>query len=207
MIISRDLGLIDIHDCWIMMKQFTEERTTETPDQIWFVEHHPVYTLGLNSDRTHIINPVNIPVVELDRGGQVTYHGPGQLVMYTLFDVNRLEYSVRQFVELIENVVIEALSYCQLIANGDRRAPGVYVDENKIASLGIRVKKGRSYHGVAINHINDLAPFKDINPCGIKNMSVTSLKDLNIIVDRNILVGYLELALEKILNKDIRRHE
>jgi lipoyl(octanoyl) transferase len=207
MIISRDLGLIDIHDCWIMMKQFTEERTTETPDQIWFVEHHPVYTLGLNSDRTHIINPVNIPVVELDRGGQVTYHGPGQLVMYTLFDVNRLEYSVRQFVELIENVVIEALSYCQLIAKGDRRAPGVYVDENKIASLGIRVKKGRSYHGVAINHINDLAPFKDINPCGIKNMSVTSLKDLNIIVDRNILVGYLELALEKILNKDIRRHE
>ena len=207
MIISRDLGLIDIHDCWIMMKQFTEERTTETPDQIWFVEHHPVYTLGLNSDRTHIINPVNIPVVELDRGGQVTYHGPGQLVMYTLFDVNRLEYSVRQFVELIENVVIEALSYCQLIAKGDRRAPGVYVDENKIASLGIRVKKGRSYHGVAINHINDLAPFKDINPCGSKNMSVTSRKDLNIIVDRNILVGYLELALEKILNKDIRRHE
>jgi lipoyl(octanoyl) transferase len=207
MIISRDFGLVDINACWEQMKQFTDNRDSQTHDEIWFVEHKPVYTLGLNSDIKHIINPKDIPIVKLDRGGQVTYHGPGQLIMYTLFDIARLEYSIRRFIELIEKVTIEALACCKLAAAGNRNAPGVYVDSKKIASLGIRVKKGRSYHGVAINHNPDLGPFNGINPCGYEGMRVTSLQELNISIERSDLMDYLESAYQKMLNTEVVRYD
>ena len=172
----KNLGLHDYLETWIAMREFTETRCPETDDEIWLVEHPPVYTLGRNGDPAHILNANGIPIVESDRGGQVTYHGPGQLVAYTLFDLNRLGIGIRSLVTGLENAVISTLSQYGIQSEARREAPGVYVDGKKIASLGLRIRKGYSYHGLSLNVDMDLLPFQAINPCGYPGLEVTQLK-------------------------------
>ncbi|MEP7313404.1 MAG: lipoyl(octanoyl) transferase LipB [Pseudomonadota bacterium] len=160
------------------MQNFTAERTADTEDEIWLLEHPPVFTLGMAADRTHLLLPGDIPVVQTDRGGQVTYHGPGQLVIYPLVDVRRLNLNVRALVLLLEQVVIDYIARFGITGRGRRDAPGVYVDNAKLASLGLRIRRGATYHGLAFNVNMDLAPFSRINPCGIAGLTVTQLATL-----------------------------
>ena len=176
----KALGLCDYVETWAAMREFTETRDADTTDEIWLLEHPPVYTLGRNGDRAHILKAGDIPVVESDRGGQVTYHGPGQLVAYTLFDLNRLGIGVRSLVTGLENAVIGTLSQYGVKAQARRDAPGVYVDGKKIASLGLRIRKGCSYHGLSLNVDMDLSPFAAINPCGYAGLEVTQLADFGV---------------------------
>ncbi len=176
----KNLGSRDYLDTWTAMREFTEARTPETIDELWLVEHPPVYTLGRNGDPAHILNANGIPIIESDRGGQVTYHGPGQLVAYTLFDLNRLGIGIRSLVTALENAVINTLSQYGIPSEARRDAPGVYVNGQKIASLGLRIRKGYSYHGLSLNVDMDLTPFTSINPCGYPGLQVTQLKDLGV---------------------------
>ncbi|MCK6390308.1 MAG: lipoyl(octanoyl) transferase LipB [Azonexus sp.] len=162
------------------MQAFTAARTPETPDEIWIVEHPPVYTLGQAGKPEHILRDVGIPVVKIDRGGQVTYHGPGQVVIYLLCDLHRLKIKVRELVTAIEQAVIDMLAEHGVLAERHDGAPGVYVGEAKIAALGLRIRGGCSYHGVSLNVDMDLAPFAAINPCGYAGLKVIQTKDLNI---------------------------
>lgn len=159
------------------MKDFTHTREKTTSDQIWFMEHQPVFTQGQAGKAEHILNPKGIPVVQSDRGGQVTYHGPGQLMIYVLLDLKRLGFGPRALVSGLENSVIDVLAAYELEAHARKDAPGVYLnDGSKIASIGLRIRKGCSYHGICFNHHLDLAPFKLINPCGFKDLPVTCLE-------------------------------
>jgi lipoyl(octanoyl) transferase len=160
------------------MQRFTEERGPTTPDEIWFLEHSPVFTLGMNASRAHVLAPGDIPVVQIDRGGQVTYHGPGQLVVYPLIDLRRSGLGVRDLVTALERCVIDLAAAYGITAESRRSAPGVYVDGKKLASVGIRVRRGASYHGVAVNVRLDLAPFDRINPCGYEGLRMTQLSEL-----------------------------
>jgi len=160
------------------MKAFTDARDASTPDQCWLLEHEPVFTQGQAGRAEHVLAPGDIPVVQVDRGGQVTYHGPGQLMVYPLVDLARLHLGVREFVTLLENLTVATLARWGIEAAPRRDAPGVYVEGRKIASLGLRVRRGRAYHGLAINVDMDLAPFQRINPCGYAGMPVTRLSDL-----------------------------
>jgi len=178
--VLRDLGRQDYLGVWRDMQQFTAERDGDTADQIWIVEHPPVYTLGLNGKREHLLKANAIEIVESDRGGQVTYHGPGQLVIYLLADLRRLGKGPRQMVTILENAVINTLRQCGISAQAQPKAPGVYVNERKIASLGLRIKHGCCYHGLSVNNDMDLAPFADINPCGYAGLQVTQLADLGV---------------------------
>lgn len=162
------------------MRDYCLNRQAESHDQVWFVEHPPVFTQGISDRPEHLLHTSNIPVVKTDRGGKITYHGPGQLVMYVLFDLNRLQISVKDLVELLENLAISSLKFFGIKANTQDGAPGVYINEDKIASLGLRVKKGMSYHGLSINIDMDLTPFQQINPCGYKGLRMTQLNDLNV---------------------------
>ncbi len=182
-IIVRELGLQSYQQVWQDMQAFTDQRTASTPDELWSVQHPPVYTLGKNAKPEHVLEPGDIPVIKSDRGGQVTYHGPGQLVVYTLLDLNRMKIGVRELVTRIENSVIELLGEHGIRANARKDAPGVYVDGRKIAALGLRVRKGCSFHGLAFNVSMDLEPFSRINPCGYQGMEVTQLSDLVDAVD------------------------
>ncbi len=175
----RFLPQQDYVSCWENMKAFTENRSEQTPDELWLVEHPSVFTQGQAGKAEHILNPGHIPVVQTDRGGQVTYHGPGQLVAYTLFDLRRLGIGIRTLVERLETAVIQTLSEYGISGHGRRDAPGVYVDEAKICSIGLRVKRGYSYHGIAFNINLDLSPFQRINPCGFKNLAVSDLSTLS----------------------------
>lgn len=159
------------------MQAYTEQRDAHSADEIWLLQHEPVYTLGRNGKSEHLLNPGAIPVVQIDRGGQVTYHGPGQLVVYLLIDLKRLKLGVREMVSAMENAIINVLAEygIQAIARAD--APGVYVGESKIAALGLRVRQGRCYHGLSLNLDMDLQPFKHINPCGYEGMAVSQLAD------------------------------
>ena len=177
-ILIRWLGLQDYEPVWRRMQQFTDQRDENTQDEIWLVEHSPVFTLGMNGKPEHVLNPGNIPVIKIDRGGQVTYHGPGQLVAYLLIDLKRRKLGVRAMVEKIEQAIIDLLADYQIEARGRRDAPGVYVGERKIAALGLRVRRGCSYHGLALNVSMDLEPFSRINPCGYPGLEVTQLADL-----------------------------
>lgn len=163
------------------MRAFTAERTPDSPDEIWLLEHEPVFTLGQAGDPQHILEAGDIPVLACDRGGQVTYHGPGQLVMYTLINLRRAGLGVRDLVTLLENSVIEWLARYTINATSRRDAPGVYVDGAKIAALGLRISRGFSYHGVALNVNVDLAPYSRINPCGFVQLPVTSLQELGVL--------------------------
>lgn len=174
----KHLGRMDYVPTWKAMEQFTLERGPDTPDEVWFLEHPPVFTLGLAGKMEHVLAPGDIPVVHIDRGGQVTYHGPGQLVVYPLLDLRRLKLGVRQLVEALENSVIDTLECYGIHARGRRDAPGVYVDARKICSIGIRVRRGATYHGIAFNVAMDLEPFTRINPCGYEGLVMTQVSAL-----------------------------
>jgi lipoyl(octanoyl) transferase len=178
----RDLGLQDYESTWQAMQQFTQNRDAETPDEIWITEHPAVYTLGLNGKTEHLLNTGDIPVINTDRGGQVTYHGPGQLVVYTLLDIKRLNLGIRQLVTVLEQAMINALAQFGITAVARADAPGVYVDGCKIGSIGLRIKKNCSYHGLSINNRMDLSPFNHINTCGYPGLEVTQLADLGVTV-------------------------
>ncbi len=197
--VVRHLGIVDYLDSWQQMQAFTDSRTENTADELWFLQHNPVYTLGKNGKTEHILNSADIPVINSDRGGQVTYHGPGQLVVYTLLDIKRLSIGVRELVTLIEQNIIELLAGYKVVANARRDAPGVYVNDAKIAALGLRVRKGCCFHGLALNVDMDLEPFSRINPCGYEGLEVTQLKDLMKNVQFETVVDDLQQRLAKSL--------
>jgi len=183
--VVRELGRSDYVATWRAMQAFTDARATDTQDEIWLTEHPPIYTLGLAGRREHLLRDNGIPVLKVDRGGQVTYHGPGQLVVYLLFDLRRQHIGVRELVRRIEGGVIKWLASLNVAAYGDADAPGVYVNGAdgqgaKIAALGLKVRRGCCYHGVAVNIDMDLAPFHDIDPCGFAGLAVTQLADLGV---------------------------
>jgi len=176
--VIRPLQHCDYQTAWHAMRSFTDNRDANTPDEIWFIEHPPVYTLGQNGKREHILNPQNIPVVQTDRGGQVTYHGPGQLMVYVLLDLRRKQWSVRDLVGNLEQAIINLLADYDIQAIARRDAPGVYVKGAKICSIGLRIRHGCSYHGLAFNVNMDLSPFQGINPCGFSGLAMTQLSEL-----------------------------
>ncbi|MDG1206147.1 MAG: lipoyl(octanoyl) transferase LipB [Pseudomonadales bacterium] len=172
----RSYGSLPYAQVWEQMKTFTDERSAETEDELWLVEHPPVFTLGQAGKPEHILNPGDIAIVQSDRGGQVTYHGPGQLVGYLLIDLRRRRLGVRDLVSGIENALIDFLASQGIVAQARKEAPGVYVGAAKIAALGLRIRKGRSYHGFSLNVDMDLEPFTRINPCGYEGLEVTQLR-------------------------------
>ena len=174
------LGLVDYVPTWRAMQEFTAQRAAHTPDELWLLQHPPVYTLGLAGKREHILRASTIPVIPVDRGGQVTYHGPGQVVAYVLLDLKRRGYGVRELVQRLEQALIDLLDGYGVQAARRAKAPGVYVAEHKIAALGLRIKRGMSYHGLALNVDMDLAPFQAINPCGYEGLEVTQLRALGV---------------------------
>jgi lipoyl(octanoyl) transferase len=174
----RRLGLVEYEPTWRAMQRFTDERGAATPDEIWFLEHPQVFTLGMNASREHVLAPGDIPVVQIDRGGQVTYHGPGQLVVYPLIDLRRSGLGVRDLVTALERSVIELAAEYGVVAEARKSAPGVYVEGRKLASVGIRIRRGASYHGLALNVSLDLEPFGRINPCGYEGLQMTQLADI-----------------------------
>ncbi len=176
--IVRELGLCDYATIWRQMADFTDKRDTTTEDELWLLQHHPVFTLGKNARAEHVLDAGDIPVINSDRGGQVTYHGPGQLVAYVLMDIQRQKTGVRELVTRLEQSVLAMLASYGIAAQVRSDAPGVYVNEAKIAALGLRVRRGRSFHGLAMNIDVDLQPFARINPCGYPDMAVTRLVDL-----------------------------
>ena len=173
----RDLGLLPYSSVLEAMRRFTDQRGPQTGDEVWLVEHPPVFTQGQAGKAEHLLLPGDIPVVQTDRGGQVTYHGPGQLVAYLLLDVRRLGFGVRDLVSRMERCLIELLGSYGVEAAAKPDAPGVYVDGAKIASLGLRIRNGCSFHGLALNVDMDLAPFRRINPCGYAGLAMTQLRD------------------------------
>jgi lipoyl(octanoyl) transferase len=178
--IVRALGVTDYETTWRAMQRVTDARGVDDEDEIWLTEHPPIYTLGLAGRREHVLRDNGIPVVKVDRGGQVTYHGPGQLVAYTLVDLRRARLSIREMVRRLESAVIEWLSTFGIAAHGKIDAPGVYVDAAKIAALGLRVRRHSTYHGLAVNVAMNLAPFSDIDPCGYPGLAVTQLADFGV---------------------------
>jgi len=173
------------------MQRFVDERGGEAPDEVWFLEHPPVFTLGMNARPEHLLATGDIPVVQIDRGGQVTYHGPGQLVVYPLLDLGRIRLGVRALVEGIERAVVAAVADWGIEAAGRRDAPGVYVGERKLASLGLRIRRGRSYHGLALNVAMDLEPFRRINPCGYAGLEMTQVSELGGPADTGVVADAL----------------
>ena len=196
----RALGRVDYETAWADMRAFTDARSKETEDELWIVEHPPVFTQGVAGKPDHLLfNPPNIPVVKTDRGGQITYHGPGQAMLYVLFDLKRAGFGVRELVIRIENAVIATIASYRVAAHGKRDAPGVYVhlkdgEEAKIASLGLKIRNGCTYHGVAFNVDMDLTPFSFINPCGFEGLRVTHLHELG--VQAPLAAAGMVLALE-----------
>lgn len=193
-VLIKKLGQQDYQQTWSAMQAFTQNRDQDSEDQLWLVQHPAVFTLGQAGKREHILNPENIPVLHSDRGGQVTYHGPGQIVIYCLIDLRRLSLGVRALVTHIENSIIESLAAINIPAFAKKTAPGVYVDKQylpatytstmryndaKIAALGLRIRKGCSYHGLSLNFDMDLSPFSSINPCGYQDQAVCQVRDFN----------------------------
>ena len=184
-IVVRSLGLQEYEPLWRGMQQFTNTRSSSTPDEIWFTEHPPVFTLGLNASREHLLAPGEIPVIQIDRGGQVTYHGPGQLMVYPLIDLKRARLGVRGLVTALEQTVVDLSADFGVEACSRSDAPGVYVQDRKIASVGLRVRRGASYHGMALNIDVDLEPFSRINPCGFSDLEVTDLNTIGVMQGRD----------------------
>ena len=190
-VLVRHLERVDYASTLASMSGFTDSRGPETPDEIWLLEHPPVYTLGLNADRSHILSPGDIEVVRVDRGGQVTYHGPGQLVAYALLDLKRAGLGVRDLVGALQKAMIAVAALHGVSARGRRDAPGIYVGGAKLGSVGLRIRRGCSYHGAALNIDMDLEPFSRIDPCGFAGLPVTQLKDLAGPVDINTVMDEL----------------
>jgi lipoyl(octanoyl) transferase len=174
----RSKGITSYQKTWEEMKSFTEKREPDTPDELWLLQHKNVFTYGLSGKTEHLLNETEIPVIKSDRGGQITYHGPGQLIIYCLIDIKRLGIGIKKIISLIEQSLIELLSNYGICANTIKGAPGVYVEGAKIAALGLKVKHGRTYHGLSLNIDMDLAPFALINPCGYPGLKVTQMRDL-----------------------------
>jgi lipoyl(octanoyl) transferase len=179
-LVVQHLGRVDYEPTWRAMQEFTATRTVDTADELWVCEHPPVYTLGQAGKPEHLLTDIGIPLVKIDRGGQITYHGPGQVVIYLLIDLPRRHLKVREIVSRIEQAVIDLLTAHGVVAERHEKAPGVYVGPAKVAALGLRVKKGCCYHGVSLNVDMDLSPFAAINPCGYPGMPVTQTRDLGI---------------------------
>ena len=196
-VVTRPMGRTDYELCWRAMQTFTEARGAETPDEIWLTEHAPIYTLGLAGRRQHLLRDNGIRVLKVDRGGQVTYHGPGQLVAYTLFDLGRARLGIRDMVRRLEAAVTGWLDMHGIAAYGKPSAPGVYVatgsSEAKIAAIGLKVRHGCTYHGLAVNVAMDLSPFSDIDPCGYAGLAVTQLADFGVV--RTVAQAGAELAV------------
>lgn len=183
----RNLGRQDYQSCWQKMQCYTLARDENSADEIWVVEHPPVFTQGLNGQPEHLLQVSDIPVLNSDRGGQITYHAPGQLIVYTLIDIQRRQLGVRHLVTLIEQAMIETLAQYGLRATAKAEAPGVYIEDKKIGSVGLRIKKGCSYHGLSLNNNMDLRPFSYINPCGYQGLQVTQLAQLGMHIKTNEL--------------------
>ena len=198
--IVRQLGQAAYTPTWQAMQRFTAERNATTPDEIWLVEHPPVYTLGLAGKAEHLLEASDVPVVKIDRGGQITYHGPGQAVVYLLLDLTRRQLKVRELVNLMEQALIDALAGWQIVGERREGAPGVYVKDAKIAALGLKISRSCSYHGLALNVDMDLTPFTRINPCGYEGLRTTQLKDegcvLSVAQAQAALLAQLEALLE-----------
>jgi lipoyl(octanoyl) transferase len=196
------LGLVEYDPTWQAMKRFTAERNSATRDEIWLLQHPPVYTQGLAGKAEHLLRANAIPVVKIDRGGQITYHGPGQIVAYLLLDLRRWKLNVRELVRLMEKGVIDLLAQQGVAAQGREDAPGVYVGEAKIASLGLKIRNGCCYHGIAFNVDMDLAPFSNINPCGYAGLRVTQARDIGI----SLALEELEQQLAQNLIELLQQH-
>ncbi len=189
---TRFRGREDYVPLWREMQSFTDSRDESTPDEIWFVEHPPVFTMGLNASQEHLLAPGDIPVVQIDRGGQVTFHGPGQLMVYPLIDIRRANIGVRCLVSALEQSVVDLAAEHDISAYARKDAPGVYVDGDKLASVGLRIRRGSSFHGMAVNVNVELEPFTRINPCGYADLKMTDLHRQGIELD-------LESTAEKLL--------
>lgn len=196
-LVIKRLGLVEYEPTWRDMQTFTDRRDAQTADEIWLLQHPPVYTLGLNGSPEHLLAPADIPVIDIDRGGQVTYHGPGQLVVYPMIDLRRQGLGVRELVSALEQSVIDLAANHGIDAQARADAPGVYVAGRKLASLGLRIRRGCSYHGLAFNIDMDLEPFSRINPCGFEDLEVTQLKDLGGPADLELVATELEQYLLK----------
>ncbi len=197
----RHLGLTDYVAAWHDMQAFTDTRGVNTPDELCFLEHPPVFTLGRNGKQEHLHNTGSIPVVNTDRGGQVTYHGPGQLIVYTLLNIKRRQLGVQSLVRILEQAVIDLLSDYSRSAQRRERAPGVYVDDRKLAALGLRIRKGCAFHGLSLNVDMDLSPFAMIDPCGYSGLEVTQLRDLGIVATMATISTQFQQHLERLLDK------
>lgn len=197
----RHLGLMDYAPVWREMQTFTESRHTNTPDELWFLEHRPVFTLGRNGKQEHLHKTGDIPVIHVDRGGQVTYHGPGQLIVYPLLNIKRRQLGVQSLVKILEQSVIDLLADYSLSAERREKAPGVYIDNRKLAALGLRIRKGCSFHGLSLNVDMDLSPFSMIDPCGYSGLEVTQLKDLGINDSMETISTQFQTHFEQLLDK------
>ena len=178
MIKVRSKGLQDYLKTWEEMKSFTEDRDSNTLDELWTLEHNSVFTQGLSGKSKHLLKETQIPIIQSDRGGQITYHAPGQLIIYCLIDIKRLGIGIKKMVSMIEQSLIELLSSYDITAHNLKGAPGVYVNDSKIAALGLKVKHGRTYHGLSLNIDMDLSPYTLINPCGYSDLKVTQMRNL-----------------------------
>ncbi|MBE9561350.1 MAG: lipoyl(octanoyl) transferase LipB [Proteobacteria bacterium] len=204
-IIVRNLGLVNYQPIHQAMQKFTDTRNADTPDELWVLQHQPIYTLCQASKPEHLLNAGNIPVYQSDRGGQITYHGPGQLVVYILLDIKRANFGVKKLVNLLEQVVINYLSQLNIDSGRRDKAPGVYVNNQKIAALGLRIRKGYSYHGLSLNVNMDMQPFKGINPCGYAGLEVTQLSDLNIKIKfEQVIEQFLDCLLNEFENEQFK---
>ncbi len=197
-----NLGLQDYTQTWNAMKNFTQARDANTEDELWIVEHPSVFTQGISGKAEHLLENSNIPVVNTDRGGQITYHGPGQLIVYCLIDLKRLGIGVKKMVSLIEVSIMDLLTKHQIESHTKTGAPGVYVDGAKIAALGLKVKNGRTYHGLSLNVAMELSAFTQINPCGYQGLKVTQMCDLT----DNISLDSIANELTQILSNHVTRH-
>ena len=197
----RHFGLMDYAPVWQEMQSFTESRNANTPDELWFLEHPPVFTLGRNGKPEHLRKTGDIPVINVDRGGQVTYHGPGQLIVYPLLNIKRRQLGVQSLVKILEQSVIDLLADYSLSAQRREKAPGVYIDNRKLAALGLRIRKGCSFHGLSLNVDMDLSPFSMIDPCGYSGLEVTQLKDLGITDSMENISTQFQTHFERLLDK------
>ena len=202
-ILIKPLGLQPYEQTWQAMQSFTDNRQSETPDELWIVEHPPVFTQGLNGKAEHILQNSDIPIVQTDRGGQITYHAPGQVIIYVLVDLKRAKLGVRALVTILENSIIEYLATFNISSQARADAPGVYVDGQKIASLGLKIRKQKSYHGLALNVDMDLSPFKLVNPCGLQGMQMTQISNL-LSAEKLPKTQQVGQQLAEILNKQIQ---
>lgn len=201
-LIPRTLGIVDYADTFAAQKAFTAQRGADTADELWLLQHPPVYTLGLAGKPEHLLIPSEVPVVKIDRGGQITYHGPGQAVVYLLIDLARRNLKVRELVSLMEQVMLDVLASHGVAAERRDGAPGVYVKGAKIGALGLKISRGCSYHGLSLNVDLDLSPFSRINPCGYEGLASTSLKAEGVTVSTDAVLAQLGQHLTELLERD-----